>query len=222
MDLGAYYLPKKGEDAHFIFAEEQTIGVVDGVGSWASKGVDAGEYSRELMRNSEKAIHNHQKSGQEINPIKVLEEAYINTKHIKLGSSTACIMTLKNTKHGSVRSSAKATLHVANIGDSGFMVFRKNHNSSYELRGNGKRSDDPDLADEIEIIDLIEAEDVIVVATDGLFDNVFPYEIGYIMNHRDFKTEKPEELAERIGRFAAYKSKDKHCDSPFASVAYKS
>ncbi|KAL6183085.1 hypothetical protein ACLB2K_044496 [Fragaria x ananassa] len=135
MDLGAYYLPKKGEDAHFICAEEQTIGVVDGVGSWASKGVDAGEYSRELMRNSEKAVHNHQKAGQEINPIKVLEEAYTNTKHIKLGSSTACIMTLKNTKHGSVRSSATATLHVANIGDSGFMVFRKNHNSSYELRG---------------------------------------------------------------------------------------
>ena len=121
MDCGAYYLPKEnqGDDAHFICVEEQTIGVADGVGGWKKWGVDSGEYSRELMRNSRKSVHNQHKGGQEIDPIRVLEKAYSNTKHVKLGSSTACIVTLKNTKGGG---SGKATLHAANIGDSGFKL----------------------------------------------------------------------------------------------------
>ncbi|KAL0011035.1 hypothetical protein SO802_006143 [Lithocarpus litseifolius] len=72
MSCGALYLPKDdedkplGEDAHFICAEKQTIGVADGVGGWAKKGV-------QLKR--------------------VLGTAFLNTK--ALGSSTACIVTLK-------------------------------------------------------------------------------------------------------------------------------
>ena len=46
MDLGSYYIPKenknkpKGEDAHFINKDCQTIGVADGVGGWAKRGID--------------------------------------------------------------------------------------------------------------------------------------------------------------------------------------
>ena len=35
-----------GEDAHFICADEQALGVADGVGGWADVGVNAREYSR--------------------------------------------------------------------------------------------------------------------------------------------------------------------------------
>ncbi|TMW89866.1 hypothetical protein EJD97_016539 [Solanum chilense] len=41
-----------GEDAHFIDELFKTIGVADGVGGWAKQGIDAGIYSRELMKNS--------------------------------------------------------------------------------------------------------------------------------------------------------------------------
>ncbi|KAL0343318.1 UNVERIFIED_CONTAM: putative protein phosphatase 2C 80 [Sesamum angustifolium] len=66
---GACYLPHPakeetgGEDAHFICADEQVIGVADGVGGWADVGVNAGEYARELMSNSVKAINEVAKNG---------------------------------------------------------------------------------------------------------------------------------------------------------------
>lgn len=96
MVAGSLYLPKedklkpRGEDAHFMCIEEKTIGVADGVGGWAKTGVDAGEYSRELMTNSTIAVLNQPKGA--VDPKQVLNEAYSNTK--ARGSSTACIITL--------------------------------------------------------------------------------------------------------------------------------
>lgn len=82
---------KGGEDAHFICADEQVIGVADGVGGWADCGIDAGLYAQELMSNSVKAIQEAPSS--DIDPLRVLEKAHAATK--ALGSSTACIIALK-------------------------------------------------------------------------------------------------------------------------------
>lgn len=93
---GSCYLPHPdkeetgGEDAHFICSDEQAIGVADGVGGWADLGVDAGQYSRELMSNSVTAIQEEPKGL--IDPARVLEKAYSSTK--ARGSSTACIIAL--------------------------------------------------------------------------------------------------------------------------------
>ncbi|KAK4721212.1 hypothetical protein R3W88_011445 [Solanum pinnatisectum] len=62
MAAGSFYLPKSNkapleEDTHFICIEEKIIGVADGVDSWAKKGIDSGEYSRQLVRNAELSIH---------------------------------------------------------------------------------------------------------------------------------------------------------------------
>ncbi|XWS42028.1 hypothetical protein CRYUN_Cryun17cG0133500 [Craigia yunnanensis] len=90
------YLPhpakeeKGGEDAHFICANEQAIGVADGVGGWAEVGIDAGEFARELMSNSVTAIQDEPKGS--IDPVRVLEKAHSGTK--SQGSSTACIIAL--------------------------------------------------------------------------------------------------------------------------------
>ncbi|CAL8084008.1 unnamed protein product [Prunus armeniaca] len=58
-----YFLrkPRKplGEDAHFICHDAQTIGVADGVHSWARKGVNAGEYARGLMNHTKKHSHRY-------------------------------------------------------------------------------------------------------------------------------------------------------------------
>ncbi|KAH0986468.1 hypothetical protein GBA52_013645 [Prunus armeniaca] len=61
---GSCYCPKDnpkkplGEDAHFISHFAQTIGVADGVGGWARKGIDAGEYARGIMNHAkETATH---------------------------------------------------------------------------------------------------------------------------------------------------------------------
>ncbi|KDP42842.1 hypothetical protein JCGZ_23784 [Jatropha curcas] len=112
---GSCYLPHPdkeetgGEDAHFICANEQVIGVADGVGGWADVGINAGLYARELMLNSVSAIQEEPVGS--IDPARVLEKAHSNTK--AKGSSTACIVALINEE-----------IRAINLGDSGFMVVR--------------------------------------------------------------------------------------------------
>ena len=94
--LGSFYIPKdnksnpKGDDAHFICGQKQTIGIADGVGGWTRQGVNAGEYARELMLNSVIAL-GAEPNGAVI-PSRVLSEAYSKTK--LPGSSTACLLSL--------------------------------------------------------------------------------------------------------------------------------
>lgn len=94
--LGSFYIPKdkesnpKGDDAHFICGEKQTIGLADGVGGWTRRGVNAGEYARVLMINSVIALDAEPNGA--VNPNRVLSRAYSNTN--LPGSSTACLLSL--------------------------------------------------------------------------------------------------------------------------------
>ena len=96
MNFGSFYIPKMGksnpmgEDAHFTSKDHQTIGLADGISSWAKKGIDAGEYARQLMNNCLVVLD--AKDREIVYPQLILEEAYLNTKVD--GSSTACIITL--------------------------------------------------------------------------------------------------------------------------------
>jgi len=96
---GSCYLPHPdkedygGEDAHFICADEQTIGVADGVGGWADVGVNAGLFAQELMSHSVRAIEEGPKGS--VDPASVLEKAHSCTT--AKGSSTACIIALTDT-----------------------------------------------------------------------------------------------------------------------------
>ncbi|CAN4110521.1 unnamed protein product [Withania somnifera] len=221
MVAGSFYIPKLnrekplGEDASFICAKEQTIGVADGVGGWAKKGIDSGEYSRELMINAESAIqkkkNNSSSSG--IDLMGVLNEAFLNTK--SQGSSTACILTL-----------VKDTLHAVNVGDSGFVVIREGiivykseiqqsrFNCPYQL-GNELTSDDPSVAQKINFP--VKAGDVIVMGTDGLFDNVHDFELETIVNTRvdSWEADMPEILAWRIAQYALDNAKNTEAYTPF-------
>ena len=47
-----------GEDAYFI-SGFLAVGVADGVGGWATRGIDAGIYARQLMMNAQKYIENN-------------------------------------------------------------------------------------------------------------------------------------------------------------------
>ncbi|XP_057950983.1 probable protein phosphatase 2C 55 [Malania oleifera] len=219
MISGSFYIPKDnpskpyGEDAHFICAEEQTIGVADGVGGWAKRGIDAGEYARQLMKNSAIAVIFNEPTG-DVDPKRVLNQAYASTK--AEGSSTGCIIALKG-----------KCIHAANVGDSGFMVFRKGEmifksramqrgfNRPYQL-GNGKGCDRPSDAEELVVA--VEPGDVIVTATDGLLDNMLQTEMEYIIKHSGEK-EGPQQLAWTLVAVAFYNSTDKNADTPFARAS---
>ena len=61
----------------------------------------------------------------------------------------------------------------------------------------------------------LQAKDIIVMGTDGLFDNVFDDDMKPCLI-REENIEQPEKAATCIGEFAYTKSKDKRYESPFA------
>ncbi|KAK6124734.1 hypothetical protein DH2020_041524 [Rehmannia glutinosa] len=191
MIAASIYIPKdnpkrpRGDDAHFISAEEQTIGVADGIGGWIKSGIDGGEYARQLMFNSVLALHKQTKRGEHVNPKRVLQDAYDNTN--AQGSSTACIITLSATGY-SLRTSG--TL--------------------------GTTKDNPSVAEEIEVE--VEAGDIVVVGTDGLFDNMHASEILEIVRRGTTEGRKDSLMEQccNMANLALYNSFDRYTDTPYS------
>lgn len=202
-----------GEDAYFISQDGSTVGVADGVGGWNQLGVDPSLYSASLMENAKEAVN----LGIKI-PVQILSIAYDNSSYIT-GSSTACILTLNDSE-----------LQSANLGDSGFMVVRGNEilfrskeqqhsfNFPYQL-GTGS-TDKPEHAS---IVNLnVEEGDMVVLGSDGLWDNVFESEIVEILNNEEFSEElDPTRAANLIATKAHECAVSATVDSPFAVNAQK-
>ncbi|KAI9121289.1 hypothetical protein K1719_008322 [Acacia pycnantha] len=230
MDVGAVYYPKPncqnplGEDSYFICSELNTVGVADGVGSWSEKGIDAGQYARELMQNA--CVSTLQQLKGSINSRTILNEAFRHTK--SEGSSTACIATLKQTR-GDNPNEQYYSLHAVNVGDSGFMLFRNlkivfqsptqqhGFNTPYQL-GNGRKSDKPEKAREFTVE--VAAGDIVVFGTDGLFDNLFPGQILSFIERNCGGNEKvtPERLSLLIAEGAKSNSYNKYSTTPFSKA----
>ena len=92
------------------------IGVADGVGGWRAYGVDPGQFSANLMQNCERLV----KAGYFVSnqPSQLLASGFREMQESKrpiIGSSTACVAILNH---------EDCKLYTANIGDSGFLVFR--------------------------------------------------------------------------------------------------
>ncbi|XP_026428397.1 probable protein phosphatase 2C 55 [Papaver somniferum] len=201
LNSGSHYIPKsnsknpQGEDAHFI--SDNTVGVADGVGGWASQGIDSGEYSRQLMSNS--LISIMEQVHFIADPMRVLRDAFINTN--AQGSSTACILKLTNDK-------SPTQQHAFNY--------------PYQL-GCGMYSDRPSSADILEFKEVMSG-DVIVTGTDGLFDNLFTSEIEkIILGAEEEATSRggkidPKKVAQTLAEFALKKSLNPDNPTPFAEA----
>lgn len=164
-----------GEDAHFIRATTAThklvVGVADGVGGAG----DAGHYASMLMASAARARHT--------DPSQVLETAWSDNNAIE-GRSTATIAVLDGTK---------PALRAINVGDSAFWVLRlsprgklavacrsspqqHSYNCPYQLGRLGDVAlNSPSDGDIYEFP--LAAGDLVLLATDGLFDALFPLEI---------------------------------------------
>ena len=208
-----------GEDAYFIqdnnpmtshhnpFGADpkdgvQSIGVSDGVGGWSHAGVDASLMSRQLMQNC--FLYSLFNGKTFSHPRQLIERAYmdvIEKKQVTAGSATCCVLTLNE---------SNSLLLSANIGDSGFLILRKPegsdkyqlfykstpqqhyHNAPYQLAVvpeyfHGKFQDSPNDA----ICDAIKVTngDLIILATDGLFDNLYDDKIIELVNQNQDKSE---------------------------------
>uniref|UniRef100_A0A0R3RQ43 Protein phosphatase n=1 Tax=Elaeophora elaphi TaxID=1147741 RepID=A0A0R3RQ43_9BILA len=174
-----------GDDACFIAHFENTyvVGVADGVGGWRNYGIDPSEFSSRLMKLCRKIVVKGQ--FKPTRPDKLLARAYeaLARPPRPIGSSTACVLIVH-----------QDTLYSANLGDSGYLVIRNGKvvyrsreqthyfNAPYQLslpptdEGNGSfLGDSPEKAESASL-DLMSG-DIIVLATDGLWDNVTEDEI---------------------------------------------
>ena len=112
--VAAFMIPKPegsplGEDAFAICNNRTAFAVADGVGGWAEEGVDAGLYSRALMTGCKAALDENLS----VSLTQALDAALAPAKAIK-GSSTAVLADIQG-----------RTLSVVNVGDSGFIVLRR-------------------------------------------------------------------------------------------------
>ncbi|KAL3632543.1 hypothetical protein CASFOL_025527 [Castilleja foliolosa] len=224
MVAASKYLPKvspshpRGDDAHFIAADEQFIGVSDGVGGWRKHGIDGGEYARRFMINSlialiHKIPNNNNNGWHAKSPKRVLEEAYVKTT--TQGSSTACIISFSGEDN---------MLRAANVGDSGFMVIRNgavlyrspiqqrsSNNCPYQL---GTTKDDPSVAEEIEL--RVEKGDLVILGTDGLFDNMFEREMLDILERGAMLGDDLVKQCSDVAKIAHSNSLDRLRDTPYS------
>lgn len=207
------------------------IGVADGVGGWKDYGVDPSKFSMELMQNCEKIVN----SGFFLSnkPSKLLSDAYFEMKRSKVpvvGSSTACVAMLNH---------QTGQMVTANLGDSGLIVVRDNKlihctedqvhcfNTPYQLSLPPAGHMDPGtLVDDPEDADVYEFNtrdgDIIMLATDGVFDNVpisvLIKEVNSLkVSQKDLKS--LQECCNSIAMLTKTLSRDENSISPFAKNA---
>ncbi|GAA5807642.1 hypothetical protein MFLAVUS_001012 [Mucor flavus] len=170
-----------GEDAYF--RRSDAIGVADGIGGWSeTTGSNSALYSSQLMQFANEEMDRFEDTEDpyffqynEANPLDILKQSYEKSlteakKTNVLGSTTACIAVLRHDE-----------LRVANIGDCGISIIRNNHyvfrseeqqhafNFPYQL---GIRSrDQPSHAQSFTV--KVKKGDIIVMGSDGLYDNLF-------------------------------------------------
>lgn len=199
------------------------ICVADGVGGWISQGVSSALYSRQLVKNIEMSINNHsrdQGQGQkcELDKDKFIEmvnKCYEKMKSSKIvGSSTLCLAYLDNDK-----------LHIFNLGDSKCVIYRRdkkevifesetqqhNFNTPFQL-GTGS-FDTPYNADYM-VLEGIKSGDTIIVATDGLWDNVSLDKVIRIVDSSLLY--EPQRIADKLGKEALELSLNSKHVSPYS------
>ncbi|XP_020257387.1 probable protein phosphatase 2C 71 [Asparagus officinalis] len=201
-----------GEDAYFV-ACKNWFGVADGVGQWSLEGINAGLYARELMDNCAKIVS--ECAGlPETRPDQVLVKSAAEAR--SPGSSTVLVAYFDG-----------QVLHVANIGDSGFLLIRNGtvHKRStpmvygFNFPLQIERGDDPSRLIQSYTIDLDEG-DVIVTATDGLFDNLYEQEVEAIVNESLQTNLKSVEIAEILALKAQEVGRSASVRSPFSDAAH--
>lgn len=203
--------PASGQDAFFVSrlgsgspgAGEVALGVADGVGGWMDSGVDPADFSHALCDYMAAAAYESQPGAAGTSALTARQvmqkgyEAVCHDRSIKAGGSTAVVALLRE----------KGLLEVANLGDSGFIVLRLNgvyaasepqihaFNTPFQLSvvppsmllraaafGGAQLMDQPRDA-ELSLLQLRHG-DVVVLATDGLWDNLFNQDILRIVSRR--------------------------------------
>jgi protein phosphatase PTC7 len=184
----------EGEDAYFITSS--AVGVADGVGGWLAYGVDAGLYSRKLMQKCSDVIS---RQG-EMDPSIALRKAFFAMDKT-IGTTTACLMTLtgrtlRGTNLGDsgflvIRygfSGMDPAAAPSSESDGSFQEpswriviksAKQQHEFNWPYQIGTDATEHPCDADPYEF--QVERGDIVLLATDGVFDNLFENQICEIV-----------------------------------------
>ncbi|KAK2877280.1 hypothetical protein FQN49_001285 [Arthroderma sp. PD_2] len=197
--------PDSGEDAFFVSKigyndNAFAFGVADGVGGWSESGIDPADFSHSFCGHMAEASLNWDSSAESLRAMALMQLGYEKTlsdKAVFAGSSTACV--------GVTRSDGSVQL--ANLGDSGSLLFRlaavhhysapqtHDFNTPYQLAAvpelvrrqsslfGGRQFEDMPRDAAVTNCSL-QHGDVLVLATDGVFDNLNNQEVLKLVTTR--------------------------------------
>ncbi|KAK7331700.1 hypothetical protein VNO80_28437 [Phaseolus coccineus] len=198
------------EDAYFI-SQQNWLAVADGVGQWSVEG-NAGLYIRELIENCENIVSNYENIST-IKPAEVITRGAAETQ--TPGSSAVLVAHFDG-----------QVLHSANVGNTGFIIIRNGfifkkstpmfHEFNFPLQI--VKGHNPSALIEGYTIDLHDG-DVIVTATNGLFDNLYDQEIASIISKSLQASLTPQEIAELLAVRAQDVGRSTSLRSPFSDAA---
>lgn len=204
---------KGGEDTLWVSSDGHALGVFDGVSGdelsdqRGEAGWDPSGYSRSLATECEAHYTEHAIA----DPVALLHHAGTRSAHIR-GSSTACVAVLDG-----------ATLRAATLGDSTFLVFRRDallyrqptlkhsFNRPFQLGpGSADRATDA-LVWTLQM----EPSDVLVLASDGLFDNLYDNDIAEVVVRGPREVQR---VADTLVARAAQAAKSYTARTPYAQL----
>ncbi|TPX16727.1 uncharacterized protein E0L32_003668 [Thyridium curvatum] len=204
--------PESGQDAFFVSRIGDTgavaLGVADGVGGWMDSGVDPADFSHSFCDYMASVAYDHGRApgsqGQTLTARNLMQKGYetvCSDRSIPAGGSTAIVGIL----------TPDGLLEVANLGDSGFIQLRLNavhafsdpqihaFNTPFQLSvippsvmarmaafGGAQLSDLPKDAEVTH--HGVRHGDVLVFASDGLWDNLFNQDILRIVSRAMIRT----------------------------------
>lgn len=224
-----------GEDAYFYSSNRNGIyamGVADGVYAWREQGIDAGVFSQRLMEGCRQAV--------ELGTTDVLRVLQFATRRLRRegvqGSSTVCLVLVDL---------LQGRLSAANLGDSGFVLlgYKKDHAAGPGASSSAAgrlaikyRSPQQEhsfgcpyqlghmaSADSVEDAMLatlpVSPGDVVVMGTDGLFDNMGDEELVDSVERMMLTGSSTGALAQALAFRAFDHSLDKRRVTPFSEAA---
>ncbi|PVH98146.1 5-azacytidine resistance protein azr1 [Periconia macrospinosa] len=196
---------RSGQDAFFYSqvgtTKSTTFGVADGVGGWVESGIDPADFSHglcEYMACAARSWPRHSNKSS-LHPKDLLQVAYdevIEDKGIVGGGSTACLAVAE----------PSGNVQVANLGDSGFMHLGLNavrhftqpqthaFNTPFQLSKTPQRMlvqmavfGGPSTLSDLPKVSSVTNHnvrhgDVLVFATDGVWDNLSPQDVLSIVS----------------------------------------
>eukprot|EP00467_Chlorarachnion_reptans_P005163 CAMPEP_0114498706 /NCGR_PEP_ID=MMETSP0109-20121206/7016_1 /TAXON_ID=29199 /ORGANISM="Chlorarachnion reptans, Strain CCCM449" /LENGTH=504 /DNA_ID=CAMNT_0001676203 /DNA_START=255 /DNA_END=1769 /DNA_ORIENTATION=- len=212
---------EKGLFFYSFLPQASSIGVADGVGGWKEMGVDPGEYSKSLM---EVAANEMIGAQQPVRPEEALKQAQTAEETQVPGTCTATVLDIDQ---------KRMLLRAANLGDSGYIVFRNGKevcrsqaqlhqfNMPYQL-GSLEIEPDSNTAEDADLYTTpVREGDVVVLATDGLFDNVSNMRIGKLVQSGIERNFDPVQIAELLVDEAYRNSFASTANTPWALAMTK-